>query len=143
MKLFSFFFKWILVIVERYPAPLPKPPTIIYEKYLQPTQQPRQVIVKREICRPALCSVVQPQSPGRHLVRQIIRQIPQTSQSALVCVPQQQTTTQQQVFQQFVPVFATRQVSFQRKKKRAHLDNFLLLKKKTNELNLSFISTIE
>jgi hypothetical protein len=52
--------------------------------------------------------------PGRRLVREIIRQIPQTSsagQPALVCVPQQQMTPQAQAVQQFVPVFATRQVS--------------------------------
>jgi hypothetical protein len=55
--------------------------------------------------------------PGRRLVREIIRQIPQTSsagQPALVCVPQQQMTPQAQGVQQFVPVFATRQVSWEK-----------------------------
>ncbi len=97
--------------MERYPAPLAKPPTIIYEKYLPTSSAPRQVIVKREICRPAGYPIVQQQMPGRHLVREIVRQIPQTqstSQPAFVCLPQQ---TQQQGVQQFVPVFATRQVS--------------------------------
>ncbi len=97
--------------MERYPAPLAKPPTIIYEKYLPTSSpaQPRQLVVRREICRPTGYPIVQQQMPGRHLVREIVRHIPQTqptSQPALVCLPQQQSV------QQFVPVFATRQVSF-------------------------------
>jgi hypothetical protein len=106
------------VIVERYPAPPTKPPTIIYEKYLQPVQPPRQVIVRREICQPAAYPIMQQQQmPGRRLVREIVRQVPQTSagiQQALVCVPQnhQQAINQQQAVQQLVPVFAGRQVSF-------------------------------
>ncbi|CAF0854997.1 unnamed protein product [Adineta steineri] len=116
------------VIVERYPAPPAKPPTIIYEKYLPPApQQPRQVIVRREICRPGAYPIqqqqqqrqLQQQIPGRQLVREIIRQIPQQAsgpQSALLCMPQQQQqqqqqqiTNQQQAVQQLVPVFAARQ----------------------------------
>jgi hypothetical protein len=76
---------------------------------LPQTSQPRPVIVRREICRPSVYSVAQPQIPGRHLVREIVRQIPQPAQPALICIPQQQTTAQQ-----LVPVFSTRQVSFQK-----------------------------
>ncbi|CAF0763193.1 unnamed protein product [Adineta ricciae] len=103
------------VIVERYPAPPPRPPTIIYEKYLPSAPPgPRQVIVKREICQPGAYPVIRQQVPGRHLVRQIVRQIPQpapVAQPALVCVPQQQQQiiNQPQAIQQLVPVFATRQ----------------------------------
>ncbi|CAF2857811.1 unnamed protein product [Rotaria sp. Silwood2] len=85
------------VIVERYPAPPAKPPTIIYEKYLPQTQPARQIIVKREMGRPTGYQVAQQQIPGRQLVREIVRQIPQissTAQSALVCTPQQQATGQ-------------------------------------------------
>lgn len=104
----------ILVIVERYPAPLAKPPAIIYEKYMPTCQQPRQVIVRREICRPTGYPMTAQQAvPGQRLVREIVRQIPATTstcQPALVCVPQQQQ--QQQVPQQLVPVFTQRQVIF-------------------------------
>jgi hypothetical protein len=59
---------------------------------------------------------MQQQIPGRRLVREIVRQVPQTSsgiQQGLVCVPQQhqQVMTQQQSVQQLVPVYAPRQVS--------------------------------
>ncbi|UJR33974.1 hypothetical protein I4U23_021390 [Adineta vaga] len=101
------------VIVERYPAPPAKPPTIIYEKYLpHVAPPPRQVIVRREVCRPAGYPIVRQQVPGRQLVREIVRQIPQQqciAQPTFVCVPQQQQQQQQQAVQQLVPVFATRQ----------------------------------
>lgn len=93
------------------------------------TQAPRQVFVKREVCRPAGYPVIQQQMPGRHLVKEIIRQIPQTSaaQPAMICMPQQSTvaqptfvclpqqqqpTAQSQTAQPLVPVFATQQVRF-------------------------------
>ncbi len=103
--------------MERYPAPLAKPPTIIYEKYLPAPSTPRPVIVRREICRPAAYPIIQQQIPGRHLVREVVRHIPQIQsapQPTLVCFPQQQQQQQQpqQAIQQFVPVFAARQVIF-------------------------------
>jgi hypothetical protein len=110
----------ISVIVERYAAPPPKPPTIIYEKYLPAQQQARQVIVRREICQPNSYPAVQQQMPARRLVREVIRQVPQPSnngQPALVCVPQQQqqmSPAQAHSMQQLVPVFATRQVSHEK-----------------------------
>ncbi|CAF0852686.1 unnamed protein product [Rotaria sordida] len=89
------------VIVERYPAPPSKPPTIIYEKYLPQTQQPRPIVVKREINRPTGYQVAQQQIPTQHLVREIVRQIPQissTTQPTVVCTSHQQTTAQPTVF---------------------------------------------
>ncbi|CAF0774180.1 unnamed protein product [Rotaria sp. Silwood1] len=90
------------VIVERYPAPPTKPPTIIYEKYLPQTQPSRQIVVKREMSRPtAGYQAAQQQIPGRHIVREIVRQIPQvssTTQPTLVYTPQQQTTAQPALF---------------------------------------------
>ena len=79
------------------------------------------MIVRREVCQPGGYSVVQSQPqqiPGRQLVREVIRQVPQTSvmapQPALVCVPQQQQQITQvpttNAVQQLVPVYSTRQV---------------------------------
>ncbi|CAF1153945.1 unnamed protein product [Adineta steineri] len=103
------------VVVERCPAPPPKPQQIIYEKYLpQPPPQPRQVIVQRECCQPTCCAIPQQQAPCRRLVKEIIRQVPQPcapAQPAVVCTRQQQQQiipAQTQACQQVVPVYATR-----------------------------------
>lgn len=100
--------------MERYPAPPAKPATIIYEKYLPPQKQTRQVVVKREMCQPNSYQIAhqcQPMTSAPRIIREVIRQVPQNcvpTQPAMVCVPQNQ---QQQSFQQMVPVYATRQVS--------------------------------
>lgn len=105
-----------LVIVERCPAPPPKPPTVIYEKYLpQPVRQ-RQVIVQRERCvQPASVAATCAPSclPTRRLLREIVRHVPQPT-PAVVCRSEQEqqiSPAQSQTVEQLVPVFATRQVS--------------------------------
>ena len=82
--------------------------------------------------------MMQQQGPTRHLVREIIRQIPQTAQPTFVCVPQQQQQQQfqqpqQQTVQQFMPVFASRQVSSYQ---RTDDEMFLLPSRKTNRAKL-------
>ncbi len=109
------------------------------------------MIVRREVCSPAAYPVVRQQTPGRRLVREIVRQIPQpaptTAQPAYVCVPQQQQQqqiiTQPQTVQQLVPVFATRQVSFSFINERARDDSFLLIKNPTSRINLPFVYNAE
>jgi len=109
------------------------------------------VIVRREVCSPGAYPVVRQQTPGRRLVREIVRQIPQpaptTAQPAYVCVPQQQQQqqiiTQPQSVQQLVPVFATRQVSFCFIKEKARDDSFPLIKKTASRINLSFVYNAE
>lgn len=102
----------MLVIVERYPAPAAKPPTIIYEKYLPTPAVQRPIVVKREICQPVGCPIVRQQIPARQVIRQVT-QVQSAPHPAMLCFPQQQQQ-QQQAVQQLVPVFATRQVSFDR-----------------------------
>jgi len=118
-----------LVIVEQCPPPPPKPQAIIYEKYLPPPPPPqRQVIVQRNACQSTVCtcacSSTTQQAPCRRLVREVIRQVPQQCTPAVVCSQQNQqkiTPRQSQVVQQFVPVFAQRQVSFNKEKEKINL----------------------
>lgn len=75
------------------------------------------MIVQREACSANVCAPVPQQTSCRRIVRQVPQQCTpcNPAQPAVVCTPQtQQTITpgQSQVVQQFVPVFAQRQVSF-------------------------------